>query len=103
MIVGLATFIHGRDNRFLYVRNNPGMNQPHTDFVQCGRQVLQVCILGSTREDFIANDNQATGNDFGHRLSTTSTNGNDRAPGATWLFLPASNRHRRQDQEPFSG
>jgi len=24
--------------------------------------------------------------------STTSTNGNDRAPGATWLFLSESNR-----------
>jgi hypothetical protein len=83
--------------------------------------VLQVGILGSTRENFVADDNQATGNGFGHMASTTSTNGNDRALGATWLFLPESNRlrcpmssqapdplvlwlrHRRRDHEPFSG
>ena len=71
MIKGLTTLIDCTDNRFLYIRNNPGVNQSHTDFVQRGSQMLQVSILGSTRENLVADNNQATGDCFGHMASTT--------------------------------
>ncbi len=76
-----AHLVDRGDDRRSVIGNDARLAQSHPDFVETLRQKREVCVLGATRQDFVADDQDAGGNGvgcrvgLGHRVLESATGG----------------------------